>query len=264
MSKALRERFLTLESTTSSIGTALRDARESANASIEEVAWRTRIRPEYLRALEDGRYCDLGDTSFVRGYLHSYARTLGIDPSGILDAYEQEFAGEEPSPIRHLDKTVGVAKKPPRARWWLAAIVTGAVLTAVSAVGLLHGPGERPVAGKAALPSLPPSNEAPAASRGGTQVIQAPATTAVIPNGEQFAVGLTVTKRVWVEVVADGETQYSGILGAGVERSYSAFKTLKISLGNAGAVALTFNDVRVPLASGGVWTGTFGPNGLQS
>jgi cytoskeletal protein RodZ len=219
-----------------------------------------------LRALEDGRYDDLGDTSFVRGYLHSYARSLGIDPSGILDAYEREFAAGEQSPIRHLDNTIRVAKKPPRARWLLAAIVTGAVLTAVSAVGLLHGPGERPAAhtANAALPSLPPSNEAPAASRGASQVQAAGAPAQAQITGAQFALGLDVSKRCWVEVVADGQTMFSGILGAGAERSFTAYKTMKVSLGNAGAVALTFNGVRVPLDASGVWTGTFGPNGLQS
>lgn len=245
---------------TSSIGAALRDARESANTSIEEAAWRTRIRPEYLRALEDGRYEVLGDTSFVRGHLHSYARTLGLDPAAIIEEYEREFAADEPSPLRQLDRQVRVARKPARPRWLLAAIVTGAVLAAVSAVGLLHGPGARRPS-SVALPSLPPRHEAAAASRGAFQ----PAAQPVAPApGEEFALGLSVNKRCWVEVVADGETVFSGILGTGSDRSFTARETLQIRLGNAGAATLTFNGAALPLDATGVWEGTFGPGGLQS
>lgn len=246
-----------------SIGSTLQLAREQGNLSIEEAAWRTRIRPEYLRALESGRYEDLGKAVFVRGHLLSYARFLSLDPSDILEAYEREFEDGTPSPLEELDRRVRVARKPQRPRWLLAAALASAVLAVVGAVGLLHGPGERTSAVDV-LPTLPRLNEPAPASRSNAVADaladRVPLQASTVP----IHLTLSVTGRCWVEVVADGETILAEVLGAGSVKDLTAVRTLKVTLGNAAAATLSFNGVPVALAPSGVWTATFGPSGLTS
>lgn len=236
-----------------SIGLALREAREEANLSIEEAAWRTRIKPEYLRALENDEHEALGEAAFVRGPLSSYARFLGLKPDPLLVFYEREY--EPPSsPIEHLDRQVRVARRPPRPRWLLAAIMAAAALIGVSAVGLVHGPGSKPSA-RAALPTLPPRLDQPqTASRG---VAERPAAAPIVLE-------VAADARAWVEIVADGRTVFSGIIAQGTQQVFRAERTLKVSLGNAGATRLIFNGAAVPLRATGVWSGTFAPTGLQA
>jgi hypothetical protein len=238
-----------------SIGAALRDAREAADTSIEEAAWRTRIRPDYLRALESDCFDDLGEAVFVRGHLHSYARFLRLDPSGILRAYDDEF--ETGNSLRQLYRRDRTAKRPQRPRWLLAAILAAAVLVAVSAVGLIHGPGQKPV-GQLSLPVLPPRLEQPPQASRNNPVVEARSLPAPL------TISLAVAGRCWIEVVSDGKVIASEVLADGATREFTSNKTMKITLGNAGAAKLTFNNVSVPIDATGVWTGSFGPNGLIS
>jgi cytoskeletal protein RodZ len=237
-----------------SIGLALREAREHADLSIEEAAWRTRIRPEYLRALENEDFAALGESAFVRGHVLSYARFLGLEEETAVTLYERDHA-ETASPLQQLDRRVRVARRPPRPRWLLAAAVATTALIAVWAVGLVHGPGEKPAAVNT-LPSLPPNaNQASAPAPS----VRAEHTAA--PAAGPIALGITVSSRCWVEVVADGSAVFSGVIPAGGAKAFTARASLTITLGNAGVAALTFDGAPFTLHAKGVWRATFGPNG---
>lgn len=84
----------------SSPGTQLRQARESAQLSLEDVAAETRMTLPKVRALEADDYDSLHSDTFVRGYLRTYAKLLKLDPEDLLRAYRQERinAGLEEEP----------------------------------------------------------------------------------------------------------------------------------------------------------------------
>ena len=75
-------------------GERLRDAREAASMSIQEVSTAMRLNRRVIEALEADDYSDLPIPTFVRGYLRGYARLLGLSPELILEAFEQR----EPAP----------------------------------------------------------------------------------------------------------------------------------------------------------------------
>src|SRR5438477_12466499 len=66
------------------IGQALRKARVERGKSIEEASRETRIRAEYLQALERERFDVLPGDVYVRGFLRSYSSYLGLDPKKVL------------------------------------------------------------------------------------------------------------------------------------------------------------------------------------
>jgi Helix-turn-helix domain len=73
------------------IGSALRKARLLRGKSLEEASRETRIRTEFLRALERERFEALLGDVYVRGCLRSYSSYLGLDPNGVLTVYSREF-----------------------------------------------------------------------------------------------------------------------------------------------------------------------------
>ncbi|HEV2686077.1 MAG TPA: helix-turn-helix domain-containing protein, partial [Actinomycetota bacterium] len=85
-----------------SIGPKLRKARIDRSLSIEETAWRTRIRPDLLRALEDERFDVIGQSSLVRSNLSSYARFLGMDAIAVVQEFTSLQPEPEPSSIEEL------------------------------------------------------------------------------------------------------------------------------------------------------------------
>ncbi|WP_155646681.1 helix-turn-helix domain-containing protein, partial [Xanthomonas translucens] len=65
-------------------GQQLREAREAAGLSIDDVGSRLRMPLHVIRALETEQWERLGAPVFVRGQLRSYARLLGVDLDPLL------------------------------------------------------------------------------------------------------------------------------------------------------------------------------------
>ena len=75
-------------------GQRLRQGRESANLSIEEVSARLHLDTRTVRCLEADQYDQLPAPTFVRGYLRSYARLLNVPAQPVVDAFDRR--GLEP------------------------------------------------------------------------------------------------------------------------------------------------------------------------
>jgi cytoskeleton protein RodZ len=151
------------------IGPALRKARLLRGKSIAEASRETRIRAEYLQALERERFDALLGDVYVRGMLRSYSSYLGLDPTKVVTVYNQHFGGPRPllpdptpAPIRsprhpHIPQLV---RHHPS---WTFLIGVALLLLAIfGAVGLLSRSRATPGAGsptgaQASIPVLPPT-----------------------------------------------------------------------------------------------------------
>jgi cytoskeleton protein RodZ len=72
-----------------SAGELLEAARLAAGLAIEEVAVSLQMSAREVAALERGRYHELAEPVFVRGYLRAYAHLLNIPASPVLEAFDQ-------------------------------------------------------------------------------------------------------------------------------------------------------------------------------
>ncbi|MEK7236395.1 MAG: RodZ domain-containing protein [Nitrospirota bacterium] len=72
-----------------SIGEFFRQVRETKGLTIDEVASKTRIRTDFVKALEDGNFAKLPDQVFARGFVRSYARSLGLDEEDAIHRFVQ-------------------------------------------------------------------------------------------------------------------------------------------------------------------------------
>jgi cytoskeleton protein RodZ len=68
-----------------SLGSTLRVAREQLGLSVNDVANRIKFAPRQIEWLEADDYVRLPEAAFVRGFVRSYARLVGLDPSGLLN-----------------------------------------------------------------------------------------------------------------------------------------------------------------------------------
>ncbi len=66
----------------------MRDARESRGATLADVEKATRIRWRYLEAIETGDWGQLPDGPPSRGFIHIYARYLGMDADQCVEEFE--------------------------------------------------------------------------------------------------------------------------------------------------------------------------------
>ena len=77
-------------------GEQLRTARERANLSVHEIAANLRLDSKTVRALESDDYEQLPAPTFVRGYLHGYARLLEVPVEPVIEAFEQQDIAPPP------------------------------------------------------------------------------------------------------------------------------------------------------------------------
>lgn len=70
-------------------GAWLRDARADRGASLGEVSASTKVSQSTLKLLEDGNLDLLPAEVFVRGFIRSYARSVGADDAHPLQLYER-------------------------------------------------------------------------------------------------------------------------------------------------------------------------------
>jgi cytoskeletal protein RodZ len=72
-----------------SVGEFFRQVRETKGLTIDEVASKTRIRTDFVKALEEGNFARLPDQVFAKGFVRSYARSLGLDEDDAIHRFVQ-------------------------------------------------------------------------------------------------------------------------------------------------------------------------------
>jgi hypothetical protein len=83
------------------IGASLREARARQGLDFNDMEHRTKVRAKYLRALEDEQFAVLPGHTYIKGFLRTYADSLGLDGQLYVDEYNTRFvAGEDDQPVR--------------------------------------------------------------------------------------------------------------------------------------------------------------------
>ncbi len=101
----------------------LKRARERLGITLAEIAEGTQIQERHLEALENGDFNLLPASVYIKGYLKSYARFLGMDEEKILNAYEKEKILQE----KLKEGKIAVSK--PRAEKRVRLFITPRILT---------------------------------------------------------------------------------------------------------------------------------------
>ena len=93
----------------STVAEQLRAAREAKKLSVQQVADATKIRTDYIRALEDGNFSAFSAPIYIRGSVKNYATMLKLDVPQIMAALDAELKGtekfSEPPPLVAASKS---------------------------------------------------------------------------------------------------------------------------------------------------------------
>ena len=219
------------------IGSSLRDARTRQGLDFAELEERTKIRPKYLRALEDERFDVLPAPTYVRGFLRAYAQALGLDGQPFVDEYTSRFDVDEDAPLRARRvpppsrRSRGAGRE---SRIALVALLAIAIVTAlVIAAWRFGGPSGEPVPGLAQQPAdLPSTAHAP---------------TRLVVRAIGGSSWMEVRKRS-----SAGELEYSGTLERGRSKSFTGTR-FQLALAKPGNVTVRVNGKRIDLPRGTVF-----------
>ena len=125
-----------MQRTTVSVGPALRKVREGRDVTLEEAARDTRVRLEFLEAIEaEDFHLLLGDVH-LRGCLRTYATYLRLSPDKVVAMYEAEVGRDDevvvvPPPVRS-EPVLGARRRRDDHRLWILVAATVLVLAGAS------------------------------------------------------------------------------------------------------------------------------------
>jgi hypothetical protein len=120
------------------IGNSLREARLRQQLQFSVLEERTKVRPKYLRALEDEQFDLLPAPTYVKGFLKAYADALGLDGQLYVDEFNSRFvAGEEDAPFRTKRHASSRAARRVERLAVLIALVAIGLVTAVLVFGFI-------------------------------------------------------------------------------------------------------------------------------
>jgi cytoskeletal protein RodZ len=258
------------------IGERLHNARTARGLTFDDIEAATRIKRQYLDALEREAWDELPGATYVRGFLASYAKQLGISVDEILGLYPSVRTQFAPVP-RPVEIRITPANPQSRLRRIITAIavvfVAGAVVLAYVLVGQLRqfaatrprpeatapaqggagGPsGSQPAAPQPtnATPAVTPTSGQPAGAPPGTPssaTSQPDTGTSGTPitAGQNIVVTAQATDRSWVRVVSDGSVVFEGFLSAGDHQAWQGQHQVTVRVGNASALDLSVNGQAV-------------------
>ena len=95
-----------------SIGSELKEARESRKITLETVSKKTKIPVKYLEAIEENRFDIFPSHTYAKGFIRAYAKVVGTDPQVLTRQFNAEA---QPENVRletknaeaELEKTLG-------------------------------------------------------------------------------------------------------------------------------------------------------------
>jgi len=209
------------------VGAQFRAAREARGLSLSEVAEDIHIRAVYLAEIEAENWRAIGAPVYVRGFLRTYARFLGLDPGDAVAEFNRTLPVAPLSAAR--SPGAGVGERSPRGLsplLWIAGAVAVFLIAFVIYNALtLRRPG--PGAGNLALPSNSP---APSATGGSPAV-------SLTPRPQPNSLGLHISAPSWIRVTIDGNVSMEGTFSAGTSKMFHGRMAL-VRIGNAGGVQL--------------------------
>jgi hypothetical protein len=85
-----------------SVGTLLRMERERLGLSQAQITEMTRMRTPVVEAIENEAWGSLPPPVFVRGFLKSYAKVLGLSQEVVIDLYAKNLPVESPGQVSHF------------------------------------------------------------------------------------------------------------------------------------------------------------------
>ncbi|MBD0336099.1 MAG: DUF4115 domain-containing protein [Cyanobacteria bacterium Co-bin13] len=281
------------------IGAYLRQVRQQQGRGLDDIANQIFIRPALLRAVEEGQDQQLPEPVFIQGFIRRYAEALGLNggelskefsvtatpavsepysngngsANGHAEVEMRQPIQENRQSLQETRQPIQFPHEPPVPERGLNRRQSGLplglaagllVLAAGAALGiwsLANRPNQASVANSSQPSTAAPETAAPEAAAPEPVPVPTPEATPEPTSNAPVVADLSLRDRAWISVVADGQKVYEGILESGAEETYEAQTSLRITSGNAGGVALSFNG-NTPVsmgASGTVKTLTLTP-----
>lgn len=204
--------------------------------SLSDVAEHLHIRSTYLQAIEEEDWAVIGAPVYIRGFIRTYARFLGVDPEHAIEAFNATVPSAPPTKqwSGGTPPVQGGGSRPSVLLWLAGVVAVGLVAYVGYGYWQLRAGSATPQSTVASIPIAEAT--APAAASSGVAPTPQPPTP--IPRPTRRAVSVKLTELSWLRVNVDGNVVLEGEFPPGTTRDFHG-KHVRLLVGNAGGVEVT-------------------------
>ena len=211
-------------------GERLRDAREAAKMSLEDVATTTRIPTRHLASLEAGEFSKLPAPTYSVGFARSYAAAVGLDRNEIGEQVRAEIGGTRLAP-HQAEQFEPMDPKRTMPRWLIIAAIAAIAVVALLATWLNNRSMNAP-------DNVTATEAAPVDAA-------AAAPAAVVPVTAQ-SVSIAATGDAWVQIKDGATLLKEGVMTAGEKVAIPPSASApKLTTGKAEALTISVGTTKV-------------------
>lgn len=243
------------ESFVRSVGSYLKEVRESKGIGLEEAAGVTRIGKNYLLAIEGEAFDKLPSAVYIKGFLRVYAGYLGLSGDEIVAMYDKSRTSQHSQQSRDADKyepqQKAKAATSTRGRWLAPLFLLVAVAAAAYIVGDKEG--KKDEGPHSVTTRLQVATHSAPVQAARSSAAQKPGPAAVTDTRENPAVAadkgiqtgiilrLKVNQDCWLHITIDNTVSQQYDLKAGDLIEWKGDKVFTLDIGNAGGIEGEFN-----------------------
>jgi cytoskeletal protein RodZ len=219
------------------IGALLSASRHEKGISLEEVATKTQIRLSLLKAIELGQIENLPEPVYLKGLLKQFADNLGLNGKEIANSFP---LASTPKLIQSSPVNIRLPQVRSIHLYFLYILL---VFGSVNYIAYLL---DRSTL-KVNYQSVDLPTDRTLVTSADRKVITVSSTSKKIDNKNSSSkpnlrVGIALKSASWIRVVADGKTQFEGVMASGQKRTWTAKQQLTVNAKNAGGVMVALND----------------------
>jgi len=227
-------------------GSQLRDMREAAGLSKDELASMISIRVGLISQMESNNFSQCGGDTYARGHLKNIAIRLGLEPDFFVEMYNSEHSLEHRGIHEQLvDNNVAtIPREPRKVSWKVPALISVIVLVVAGSVQIvISNQSSTPAPTAIATPSPAVSVSAtPEANVTPEATVSPEATPAPSSDTGTVSLVLAATRgNSFINVVVDGKSVIKGSIFQGETKSYSAQSSISVYLSNPAGIDVTHN-----------------------
>ncbi|MBU7586390.1 MAG: helix-turn-helix domain-containing protein [Nostoc sp. TH1S01] len=215
------------------MGAQLWAARQEKSLSLEEMMVITKISRRLLQAIEEGNLEDLPEPVYIQGFIRQYADALGFNGAEFAKTFPVTSMPVVTTAAAPVDRSMKLLR--PIHLYLLYIFV---IICSVSSLSKVLNSSEFSADNN--LQSQPETVSQPAPNSD-----QENAAAQSVSNNQEnqtVQIGVTLKEASWIRVVADGKTEFEGILPEGTHRVWKAQEQLTVKTDNAGSVMMSVNQ----------------------
>jgi cytoskeleton protein RodZ len=231
-----------------STGSQIRDMREAAGLSKDELASMLSIRVGLISQMELNDFSHCGGDTYARGHLKNIAARLGLEPDFFVQMYNSEHSLEHRGIHEQLvdNNVAAIPREPRKISWKVPALISVIVLVIAGAVQIVISnqsstPTPTVVATPAPVASVIPTPEATLAPEATPEVTPEPTASTSSTTGSVSLVLAATRGNSFINVVVDGMSAIKGSIFQGETKSYSGQSSISIYLSNPAGIDVTHN-----------------------